>query len=1629
MKICNQERADLFSKILPKELTETIPESQKQRKELLNDNFQEILKPDQDSETINFWLHFLDSYVQSGVYTFTVSEVERILKILFDFIVTSDDFTIVETAISLFLDIKGADFQPNLVLDWKKIYKKIVYSFSRSKRKSKIISSCYILLMCEFASNCRNMYEENATEEILNEWDYLLDVRNKSFGSACCFICLFLPVNKGKHTLWFDKIFSIYSYYNSVEMDYTFLPLFYYFSKQYYPEFDWSPYVPLFFHKLSMLFSVPMHPIEEERHDKIPNFGSPIYVEGEETLSEVMIYFAGLIVNLLSTSAKEVVKEHITKLFLLIAPMHSPIPQNVSDDAIDSSSVFISLLIRSYGSRVKKDKKKRLSIPQLTEDDHKWFLTSIMPIYILDMYHEDSDCDAMSILVQLSPSIAIPLLFEALQRLNDYPHLKSTSILTMKYIISAIIKSGEMAEQFKLVVVSFVNDITSNNPDRSSYIFNLYQLFLYVNSFDDSLIEWAESLVQASINYSISSIGEDFDESLQRMSQMLDALTNLVDKSTLNNLCDIVEKRIDEIPIENLRYIIDSFASVRFTKWCFKEVTFRNLIIVISIIQNSSDDIFKTHREQVFDFLVKAMKSENKKIQMKSRLLVKIILSSKLQMMPCVPTNAGFSKITENSIKWNIPTEEDAKDSIQFVDEIEPILKQMLKGKIEQQKFAVTIIKEIIYGLVFAISPYHYEIEKLKYKNFTVKYPVFQIVSKKVDEITDILIDLIKPDTYYKIITIILEAFHRILMPGDHFGLAYDSIDTIYQEEVSVTKLSILCPFDESMNQYTLFNLALKLISSWYLSTVFTLPYTKLLKKIFNCVAKLSTYPFPSGCEEYHNFIQRTLNLYQTEFEDEFFPNVITYLETAFNTSLNSIYTISDTLNLLLSSTDSKKNFSKIVDIALFLCRELPSDVPDDALRKLRETILAILTKKNYLLSTSLEYINNERKRLVTNSIELSKQQNISNETQIYTIGIICNTVIGTPVILEKQIFKFMIEYLLSDLKSVRKIILHTLTILIENLIPRVEIQNNYEEEISKCKYEFKLEKDKSEEINLLKYSEERFKNQIFYNLPIVNSENYDTTFFVDSSFNRHKTHKSLIMRKEEAESIEFLQKHFKDPSNHISINQTLYEMIFNNEKMLNQFLNLCIDQQINHKEKIEYDRLFFWETLFRFFGPDYVVIILNELINFCAKSEYNTKAFQYVKNEILLSIISASTYFNYSQILGFQKQFFDILKDELCSSKSNTTFPWLISIETILGFRDNRRYFWLFDFLKSLEPDESQKSVRQLSEICKILIFLAQKGQFEEILPKIGKLFNSKSLGLSFHRSSVISLMSEIFSDYYYPGITENRHKLFYDYIISSNDAFITRWLLEEFLVPSVSSINVMPFCADNIEKWINITENKDENEQELGIDALVSFFVSDIVTSISPLPVTKSFSRPIILRILEQLNPTDKKWQTQTVIFSMLIYFLQHSYFLIEESDVEEIIWNYISPALLNPNTNVQDSASTLLSFIFSNFGSIRVKISIFSDMFQKMLFDKDSLQRIAGAKGLFAIISSTLIFDDVPDYIVSAFTSLSTASEIDSSVSECINQFFSDFWSIHEENFTENAAIALSPFKDSIRPSYIS
>ena len=89
---------------------------------------------------------------------------------------------------------------------------------------------------------------------------------------------------------------------------------------------------------------------------------------------------------------------------------------------------------------------------------------------------------------------------------------------------------------------------------------------------------------------------------------------------------------------------------------------------------------------------------------------------------------------------------------------------------------------------------------------------------------------------------------------------------------------------------------------------------------------------------------------------------------------------------------------------------------------------------------------------------------------------------------------------------------------------------------------------------------------------------------------------------------------------------------------------------------------------------------------------------------------------------------------------------------------------------------------------------------------------------------------------------------------------------------------------------------------------------------------------------------------------------------------------------------------------------------------------MHDKESsLERVAGAKGLRSIITGTTLFDYIPQYIIDAFSALSDALEFDHSVEGIITEFFSDFWSLYDNNLMKNIAETLAPFRASLRPSY--
>jgi hypothetical protein len=184
------------------------------------------------------------------------------------------------------------------------------------------------------------------------------------------------------------------------------------------------------------------------------------------------------------------------------------------------------------------------------------------------------------------------------------------------------------------------------------------------------------------------------------------------------------------------------------------------------------------------------------------------------------------------------------------------------------------------------------------------------------------------------------------------------------------------------------------------------------------------------------------------------------------------------------------------------------------------------------------------------------------------------------------------------------------------------------------------------------------------------------------------------------------------------------------------------------------------------------------------------------------------------------------------------------------------------------------------------------------------------------------------------------------------------------------------------------------------------------------------------MIDHILDCLALEGHEWQVQTVLLLITESFLSSVFFFLDEAVLESQISERIVPGLLDSHCDVQDAAAQLLTFVVKTSFQIGAKLDSIVERFKNMLLDKKSLnRRIAGAKGLSSVISGTVLFNEVPQYVLEAFTALTDALEMDSTVEQVITQFFSDFWAMYDNNLAPEIAEVLAPFHASLRPSYFS
>jgi len=174
----------------------------------------------------------------------------------------------------------------------------------------------------------------------------------------------------------------------------------------------------------------------------------------------------------------------------------------------------------------------------------------------------------------------------------------------------------------------------------------------------------------------------------------------------------------------------------------------------------------------------------------------------------------------------------------------------------------------------------------------------------------------------------------------------------------------------------------------------------------------------------------------------------------------------------------------------------------------------------------------------------------------------------------------------------------------------------------------------------------------------------------------------------------------------------------------------------------------------------------------------------------------------------------------------------------------------------------------------------------------------------------------------------------------------------------------------------------------------------VANWIGSMCKAPLTSENVNELVDSMLDQLSPFDHKWLVQAKQLLLTEAFLSSIFFFIDDSMLEGLIGDTIIPCLLHQHPDVQDSASQLLTFVVKSSSQLSPKLPSIVHTFITMLQTKEQLNyRVAGAKGLSSIISGTILFDEVPQYVIDAFSALTEALEMDSSVESVITQFLSD------------------------------
>uniref|UniRef100_A0A8C0IT45 Proteasome activator subunit 4 n=1 Tax=Chelonoidis abingdonii TaxID=106734 RepID=A0A8C0IT45_CHEAB len=541
-----------------------------------------------------FWTRKLSTYIRLYGRKFSKEDHVLFIKLLYELVtIPKLEISMMQGFARLLINLlkkKELLSRDDLELPWRPLYEmleRILYSKTEHLGLNWFPNSVENVLKT-LVKSCRPYFPENASMEMLNEWQPLMCPFDVTMQKAITYFELFLPTSlppelhhKG-FKLWFDEFIGLwFSVQNLPQWEGHLVNLFARLATDNIGYIDWDPYVPKIFTRILRSLNLPVG----SGQVLVPRFLTNAYDIGH----------AVMWITAMMGGPSKLVQKHLSGLFNSIASFYHP---SNNGRWLNKLMKLLQRLPSSVVRRLHRERYKKNTwltpVPdshKLTDQDVTGFVECIIQPVLLAMFSKTGSLEAAQALQNLAlmrPELVIPPVLEktypALETLTE-PHQLTATLSCVIGVARSLVSGGkwfpEGPTHMLPLLMRALPGVDPNDFSKCMITFQFIATFSTLVPLVDcsSVLQERDDLTE--VERELCSATAEFEDFVL---QFMDRCFGLIESSTLEQTREETETE----KMTHLESLVELGLSSTFS----------------TILTQCSKEIFKVALEKVFNFAV-----------------------------------------------------------------------------------------------------------------------------------------------------------------------------------------------------------------------------------------------------------------------------------------------------------------------------------------------------------------------------------------------------------------------------------------------------------------------------------------------------------------------------------------------------------------------------------------------------------------------------------------------------------------------------------------------------------------------------------------------------------------------------------------------------------------------------------------------------------------------------------------------------------------------------------------------------------------------------------------------------------------------------------------------------------------